>query len=84
MKKRLISTALALCMVLAMMPAAFAASSAPTVLEWVEKPGEIQKEFTDGENYPEKIYIGSGLQGMVCAFLILIAGNRFKRGMTNV
>ena len=58
MKKRLISTALALCMVLAMMPAAFAASSAPTGLEWVEEPGEIQKEFTDGENYPEEIYPG--------------------------
>lgn len=58
MKKRLISTALALCMVLAMMPAAFAASSAPTGLEWVQEPGEIQKEFTDGGNYPEKIYPG--------------------------
>ena len=49
MKKRLISTALALCMVLAMMPVGFAAQlPAPTGLKWATETTDIKiTDFTD-------------------------------------
>ena len=58
MKKRMLSSLLALCMMLMMVPVAFAAESlqAPTGLEWVAVEGTIPHTTTDGETYGADVY----------------------------
>lgn len=59
MKKRILSIILAVCMVVVMIPAAFAVQAEmPTGLAWVTEPGQLQKDFTDKGSYMDDIFPG--------------------------
>ena len=59
MKKRILSTLLAICMVVVMIPAAFAVQvSTPENYYWVTTPGKISMIASNGVSYMKDVFPG--------------------------